>query len=114
MPKPVRIAVIGAGSGTFSLGLVKALCLTPNLKGSEVAFMDIDGDRLETIHKLAVRFAGELGQELRFEKTTDRAAALKDADFIINTASAESHYAQRSRREAAGEHGYYYGGTNLH
>lgn len=114
MPKPVRIAVIGAGSGTFSLGLVKDLCLTPNLKGSEVAFMDVDADRLDTVHKLAGRFAGELGQDLRFEKTTDRPTALKDADFVINTASAKSHHAQRREREMAAAHGYYYGGTNLH
>jgi alpha-galactosidase len=114
MPKSVRIAVIGAGSGTFSLGLVKDLCLTPNLKGSEVSFMDVDAGRLETIHKLAGRFANELGTDMRFEKTTDRAAALKDADFVINTASAKSHHAQRRERELADKHGYYYGGTNLH
>lgn len=114
MPKAVRIAVIGAGSGTFSLGLVKDLCLTPNLRGSTVAFMDIDADRLDTVHKLAGRYADELGTQMTFEKTTDREAALKDADFIINTASAKSHHAQRRERELAGEHGYYYGGTNLH
>lgn len=114
MPKAVRIAVIGAGSGTFSLGLVKDLCLTPNLRGSTVAFMDIDPERLDTIHKLAGRFADELGTALRFEKTTDRAAALAGADFVINTASAKSHQAQRRERELAAEHGYYYGGTNLH
>lgn len=114
MPKPVRISVIGAGSGVFSLGLVKDLCLTPNLGGSEVSFMDIDPDRLETVHRLAARYAEELGARLRFEATTDRAASLRDADFVINTASATSHQAQRRARELAAEHGYYYGGTNLH
>ena len=46
MATSVRISVIGAGSATFSLGLVKDLCLTENLKGSEVSFMDIDAERL--------------------------------------------------------------------
>jgi len=114
MPKPVRISVIGAGSGVFSLGLVKDLCLTPNLNGSEVSFMDIDPERLEVVHKLAERYADELGAKLRFEATTDRAASLQDADFVINTASASSHAAQRAAREMADKYGYYYGGTNLH
>jgi alpha-galactosidase len=113
MAKSVRISVIGAGSGVFSLGLVKDLCLTPNLSDSEVSFMDIDADRLDAIHKLAQRYADELGAGLRFEKTTDRAASLRDADFVINTASAKSHHAQRRVRELTAERGYYYGGVDL-
>jgi alpha-galactosidase len=113
MAKAVRISVIGAGSGVFSLGLVKDLCLTPNLAGSTVSFMDIDADRLDTVHKLAERYAQELGASMRFEKTTDRAASLRDADFVINTASAKSHHSQRRVREMTAEHGYYYGGVEL-
>ncbi|NDF09630.1 MAG: hypothetical protein EB058_13200, partial [Proteobacteria bacterium] len=40
MARNINITVIGAGSATFSLGLVKDLCLTENLKGSHVTFMD--------------------------------------------------------------------------
>jgi alpha-galactosidase len=112
--KPVRISVIGAGSGVFSLGLVKDLCLTDNLRDSEVSFMDIAPERLETVHRLAVRYAEELGARVRFESTTDRAASLTDADFVINTASAQSHGSQRREREMVAAYGYYYGGTNLH
>ena len=50
MSTPVKITVIGAGSTTFSLGLVKDLCLTQNLAGSLVSFMDVDETRLEMIH----------------------------------------------------------------
>src|SRR6185503_7461911 len=113
MPKTVRISVIGAGSGQFSLGLVKDLCLTSNLQDSEVSFMDLDSERLEIVHTLATRYAHELGTRMRFEKTHDRAASLKDADFVINTASARTHHAQRRERELTAEHGYYYGGTNI-
>jgi alpha-galactosidase len=114
VPKSVRISVIGAGSGVFSLGLVKDLCLTENLQDSEVSFMDVSPERLEIVHGLAVRYADELGTRMRFEKTLDRATSLRDADFVINTASPRSHHAQRRERELADEHGYYYGGTNLH
>ena len=64
MPKPVRIGVIGAGSATFSLGLVKDLCLTSNLAGSEVSFMDIDAERLDAVTKMAGRYADEVGVDL--------------------------------------------------
>jgi alpha-galactosidase len=113
MPKSVKVSVIGAGSGVFSLGLVKDLCLTENLRECVVSFMDVDAERLEIVHSLAVRYADELGSRMRFEQTLDRAAALQDADFVINTASARSHHAQRRERDLTAEHGYYYGGTNI-
>jgi len=108
MGTPVKVTVIGAGSATFSLGLVKDLCLTENLAGSQVSFMDIDAGRLEMIHKLAERYVAELGGKLTFERTTDRRRALKEADFVINTAGRE--YSHRDERRAlAKKHGYYSG-----
>ena len=50
MGTPVKITVVGAGSVTFSLGLVKDVCLTENFAGSQVTFMDIDEERLALIH----------------------------------------------------------------
>ena len=38
------IAIIGAGSAVFSLGLIRDLCLTERLHGSTVRLMDIDED----------------------------------------------------------------------
>ncbi|HMO57530.1 MAG TPA: hypothetical protein PKA05_07675 [Roseiflexaceae bacterium] len=113
MPTAVKISVIGAGSAQFSLGLVKDLCLTPGLAGSLVSFMDIDAERLDMIEKLARRYANELGTDLRFERTADRAISLRDADFVINTASVTSHHHQRATRDLTDKHGYYYGGVNL-
>ncbi|ABU58529.1 family 4 glycosyl hydrolase [Roseiflexus castenholzii] len=111
MSTAIKISVIGAGSAQFSLGLVKDLCLTPGLAGSLVSFMDVDLARLEMIEKLARRYAAELGSDLRFERTADRAASLTDADFVINTASVVSHHHQRAMREVTAKHGYYYGGV---
>jgi alpha-galactosidase len=111
MATSVRISVIGAGSATFSLGLVKDLCLTENLKGSEVSFMDIDADRLNAVTKMATRYTKEVGSDLRFEQTTNREESLKDADFVINTAAIQSHYHQRDMRDIVSKHGYYYRGV---
>lgn len=113
MSTPIKIAVVGAGSATFSLGLVKDLSLTPSLAGSKVHFMDIDEERLSMIHKLAQRYCDELGQDLRIESTTDLDTALQDANFVINTASASSHHHQRAVRELTEKYGYYYGGVPL-
>lgn len=108
MGRPVKITIIGAGSATFSLGLVKDVSLTENLAGSSICFMDIDADRLEMIHRLAERYVGELGAKLAFERTTDRREALRDADFVINTAGTEYAHMEENR-ELAKKHGYYSG-----
>ena len=109
-----KVTIIGAGSVVFSLGLVKDLCLTPGLKGSSVCFMDIDEERLEIVHRLAGRYAEDLGANLGFEKTLSRETALSEADFVINTATVthNEHFMKR-RRELTTEHGYFYGHTGM-
>ena len=109
MAKAIKIGVIGAGSAQFSLGLVRDLCLAESLAGSQVTFMDVDESRLKTVHRLATRYAAELGVDLRFETTLDREAALKDADFVLNTALVGSHQWEEAWRRVSDEHGYYRG-----
>ncbi len=105
----VRMAIVGAGSGTFSLDLVRDLCLTPGLEGTTVAFVDIDRERLERIHGLACRYAAEVEADLHFEKTTERREALQGADFVVNTAMVIGHDKQRLMDEVARKHGSYTG-----
>jgi alpha-galactosidase len=109
MANRVKITLIGAGSATFSLGMIKDLCLTEGLAGSHVCFMDVDEERLQMVHKLAVRYASELGAPLTFESTTDRRAAIAGADFVISTASVVGHHESIERRRIGEKHGYYYG-----
>ncbi len=109
MPKAVKIALIGAGSAVFSLGLVKDLCLTKELAGSHVTFMDIDEQRLQMIHRLAQRYAAELGANITFDSTLHRPTAMQGADFVINTASVVSHSGAISQKDVGQKHGYYYG-----
>ena len=81
-----KISIIGAGSAVFSLSLIRDICLTPNLQGSTVSFMDIDQERLDAAHTLCQRYAAEVGIQLDLQKTTDRRASMQGADFVINTA----------------------------
>ncbi len=110
MPRTV-IAIIGAGSGCFSIGLVRDLCLTPGLAGSTVRFMDIDVPRLDAAHALAERYARELGADLRLEKTLDRGRALDGADFVIDTALTEPHAMLRAGWDIARRYGFRFGGS---
>jgi alpha-galactosidase len=110
----VKVTVIGAGSVVFSLGLVKDICLTEGLKGSTVHFMDINEERLDVVYRLAQRYAEDLGVDLTFARTLDRAESLQDADFVINTATVtHNEYFAKRRRALAAQHGYFYGHTGM-
>jgi alpha-galactosidase len=106
-----KISIIGAGSAVFSLGMIRDLCLTPNLAGCEISFMDIDTARLDAAHRLCVRYAGEIGAQLHLTKTTDRRESLQGADFVINTALVSGHRAMKDGWAIAKKHGYRFGGS---
>ena len=107
----IKISIIGAGSAVFSLSIIRDICLTPNLQGSTISFMDVNQERLDAAHLLCTRFAGEVGITLCLEKTTDRRAALQGADFVINTALIGGHERLRMGWEVARKHGYRFGGS---
>jgi alpha-galactosidase len=113
MTSQLKVAIIGAGSAQFSLTMVKDLCLTPNLRGSHVTFMDIDEERLDMIYHLGKRYSEQLDSALTFEKTTDRAAALEGADYVINTAYVLGHIVEANLRDLCSRHGYYHFGGAL-
>ncbi len=109
MSTPVNVTIIGAGSVVFSLALVKDICLTKGLSGSHITFMDIHEGRLNAIYNLATRFGEDMGSSLTFAKTLNREEALRDADFVVNTATGTDEYMMRAERHAADALGFYYG-----
>lgn len=104
-----RITIIGAGSATFSAGIVRDLCVNKGLEGSHITFMDIDENRLEMIVSLAKRIIKELDMKYTFSITTDRQKALKDAKFIINMAQIGGHEWAEHQRNLGTKHNYYRG-----
>ncbi|MCL6511808.1 MAG: hypothetical protein K6U78_14115 [Anaerolineae bacterium] len=105
------MVIIGAGSAVFSLNMIRDICLTPNLRGCTVALMDINRERLDAIHTLCVRYAAEVGIDLRLEKTTDRREAIRGADVVVNAALAASHQRLRDGWAIARKYGYRWGGS---
>ena len=107
----VRISLIGAGSGCFSIGLIRDLCASEHLAGSTVSLMDIDTERLNAVHELCLRYTKEIGGKLRFEKTTSRIDSLKGADFVINVALVAPHQRLKDGWIIADKYGFDFGGS---
>ncbi len=107
----VKIAIIGGGSGGFTLEHVKAICLTPNLHGSTVTLMDIAADRLNDALIVCRRLVQQAGVDLKVEQTLDRRAALRGADFVINTALVDGSRRLREGWQIAEQHGIHWGGS---
>jgi alpha-galactosidase/6-phospho-beta-glucosidase family protein len=109
MSTSVRIAIIGAGSAQFSAEIIRDLCVNAGLAGSHVSLMDVDGERLDMAHRLGTMLSEAIGGKLTFDKTTNREAALRGADFVINTAQVGGHDWIERQRALAERHGYYRG-----
>ena len=106
-----KISLIGAGSGCFSIGLVRDFCASKYLSGCTVSLMDIDKERLDAVYALCVRYTNEIGGNMRFEKTLDRIESLKGADFIINTALTAPHQRLKDGWKIADKYGFRFGGS---
>jgi alpha-galactosidase len=80
-----RIVLVGAGSVEFTRNLLGDILNYPELVDATIVLHDIDADRLATAQKMASWTAGALNAHPRIEPELDRRAALKDADFVIDT-----------------------------
>ena len=82
MPK---ITFIGAGSLGFTRNLVRDILTFPLLENATLMLMDIDAERLDFARRAVQRIV-DMGQyPAKVEATTDRAAALKNADYVMVT-----------------------------
>lgn len=79
----MKIAFIGGGSVQWTPKLTVDMALNPTLAGAELALHDVDADALDLLRRAASRIVAETGGSLRVTATTDRATALRAADFVI-------------------------------
>jgi alpha-galactosidase len=80
-----KIAFIGAGSMVFATNLTGDVLSYPELEDSEIALMDVDEHRLDRTATVAEAMVEENGLDATVTATTDRAAALDGADYVIVT-----------------------------
>ncbi len=80
MPK---ITFVGAGSTVFAKNLLGDILSRPELGDATIALHDIDAERLRTSEIVAGKTAAAVGAVPSIEATTDRRAALADADHVI-------------------------------
>ncbi|MHA3914399.1 alpha-galactosidase [Halovulum sp. GXIMD14793] len=79
-----KITLIGAGSTVFAQNILGDVLSNPELADSDIALFDIDAERLSTSEIMTRRIGSTLGlKNLNIVATTERRAALKDADFVI-------------------------------
>ena len=78
-----KITFIGAGSTVFAKNLLGDILSLPELADSTIALHDIDAARLRTSEIVAGKTATALDVSPRIQATTDRRAAIADADYVI-------------------------------
>jgi alpha-galactosidase/6-phospho-beta-glucosidase family protein len=79
----MKIAFIGGGSMQWTALLTTDIALTDALAGATLTLHDIDTDALALMSRAAKRITSQLDRDLTIEATTDRAQALRGADFVI-------------------------------
>ena len=83
--RPIRIAFLGAGSG-FTPRLMSDVLKIQGADRGHIALVDIDRDRLTTMHQLIGKLIAQEGKDGGWTVSahTDRLEALQGADYIVN------------------------------
>lgn len=85
MPRPIKLTMLGAGSG-FTPTLCRDVLRIPGNDRGEIALVDIDPERLATMHKVIQTVIRQLGQENGWKVTAsaNRRDVLKGSDYLVN------------------------------
>lgn len=80
-----KIAIIGGGSA-YAPGLINAFIQNADaFDGAELALMDIAAAELDIVHQLGRKMAAAAGANLHITATTDQAAAVEGAGYVLTT-----------------------------
>src|SRR5687768_7601581 len=95
-----RIALIGAGSATFSRRLIADILCWPSLQDSEITLVDPDTERLALIEALAKKMVTQSKTGAQITASPQREGALDGADYVITTLAIGYSY-ERERPDIA-------------
>ena len=83
--RPVRIAIIGAGSAVFARQLMADFLTTPGLESGTFVLVDVDAERLRLARRIGERMAAASGRPWRVEATGTLSRALPGCHYVIST-----------------------------
>lgn len=84
MPRPIKVTMIGAGSG-FTPRLMNDILRIPGAERGEIALCDIDLERLDTMHQVIARLIDSLGRDgWTVTASPDRRTLLPGTDYLVN------------------------------
>ena len=82
--RPIKITMLGAGSG-FTPRLVADVISIPGNLGGVIALVDIDRNRLKTMHRLIEKLFAQRGAgHWTVTSSEERRQVLKGSDYIVN------------------------------
>ncbi len=100
-----KIVIIGAGSASFGPAILSDILQSKELRGSTISLVDLNGQGLELIAKLARRINDEWDAGMVIESTTDRNQALPGADFVITSIAVDREKCWRQDWEVPAKYG---------
>ncbi len=83
----VKITLVGGGSYNWTPGVLGNILGNKYLDGCHVMLHDIDAEALSLTFELALKYKELAGSGITFEQTTEQAAALDGADYVVVTIS---------------------------
>jgi alpha-galactosidase len=80
---PTKIVVIGAGSASFGLNVMASLISSERLRGSHLALVDLNAEKVASVGRLADRLNREWRAEMTITTHTHHTEALEGAAFVV-------------------------------
>jgi alpha-galactosidase len=83
--RAVKLVAIGIGSVIFGVQLLRDVFRVPEFRGAELWLVDVNGDALGRMTRLAGRLNAAADWDVLVRATRDRREALPEADFVVTS-----------------------------
>ena len=81
---PIKVTVIGAGSVGFTRGMMRDILAVPELRDTEITFMDISERNLDMVYQLVKRDIESAGLPAKVRATTNQREAVRGANYVFS------------------------------
>ncbi len=102
-----KIVLVGAGSASFTRGLVADLILSEDLGPWELGLVDTGPEALETAEGLTRRMIEARGVDIPVQASTDRKEVLAGADVVVMTVGVGGRPSWEADVQVPRQHGVY-------